>query len=427
MVKRIAPPNERVAQKEGRAIADLHKLFPDGVIDRGISTANKKLGERLTGLYQEIGYESREAMLEAWGFTLAFSRSGGRPRTASPDKVLDEIAKRYEGKQKPATVGQIKDENPDLAGSLKTIANDAKNLFGQTLAMELKARGILEGKKPRVPSDRVRAGKKGNPRKAFTDEDGVRLSNFLRQLEKESAQVPEREKPSSIVKLCAKYPGYSDLIRWGTRSGLTSKEQLRERGILGRSKTELDRLELEERKRRIATSVWKLPLSELKSRYLDMGCPELIVPGDNADLLRSGVVGIDLANELELREANVVFGTAAQADSGSKVEVRLAQTNLTSGARDIEFICGSELLGTLGYSIVGPSPVYGRIADGSFFDAKGMDEVAQSSPLLRFEEAWVKETSRDSEFPMTKVGYRCVRKLSEETLRCALLRSGFER
>lgn len=47
--------------------AQIDEFYPDGKIV-GLHNEHKKLGERLTALYRELGYESGQAMMEAYGY-----------------------------------------------------------------------------------------------------------------------------------------------------------------------------------------------------------------------------------------------------------------------------------------------------------------------------------------------------------------------
>ena len=68
MVEKIVPATASLAEREERALRDLRKYYPDGEVVR-LDKDHSSLGERLSKLYVEIGYESRADYLEALGFT----------------------------------------------------------------------------------------------------------------------------------------------------------------------------------------------------------------------------------------------------------------------------------------------------------------------------------------------------------------------
>lgn len=91
-----------------------------------------------------MGYEENKSFFEAYGFEYRTVKSYGTPPIIDHALVIDELKKRYEGKEyKPTSVKQLMNENPDLAGNIKTISNRAKETFGITLAKHLKNEGLL--------------------------------------------------------------------------------------------------------------------------------------------------------------------------------------------------------------------------------------------------------------------------------------------
>lgn len=129
MAERIVAPTQSILDRENRAIQDLKKYYPDGQIKR-LDSDHSSLGERLTNLYRELGYESRAEYLEVLGFTQSVESKGGRPTTTDPEAIISELMDRYEGIEKPKTIGILIHENPDMKGQIKTLQNKSNELFG---------------------------------------------------------------------------------------------------------------------------------------------------------------------------------------------------------------------------------------------------------------------------------------------------------
>ena len=152
MVERIVPRTPALAERERRAINDLRGLFPDGNV-AGLDNKDKALGKRLSALYRSLGYESRADMITALGFRQDPENRGGRPVTVDPEALFAELQQRYEGEPKPAALGVLIHENPDLAGTIKTVQNKCNELYGHTITIELIERGLLDRELPKRVND----------------------------------------------------------------------------------------------------------------------------------------------------------------------------------------------------------------------------------------------------------------------------------
>lgn len=134
----------KVEQRLQRCLAQLEEFYPDKIVSR-LDAEHKKLGEKLSLLYKEIGYQSRIDLLSAYGFAV-LTPKGGRPTTTNPKEVLVELHKRYEGKELPSATNMLAEQNPDLSGQIKTLQNKSKELFGDTLKNVLIKEGLLQAK-----------------------------------------------------------------------------------------------------------------------------------------------------------------------------------------------------------------------------------------------------------------------------------------
>ena len=64
----ILPVPESEQRVLNNLLNDLNETYPDKVI-RDLAKDHKNWSEKVTRIYKNIGYESREAFLEAYGFT----------------------------------------------------------------------------------------------------------------------------------------------------------------------------------------------------------------------------------------------------------------------------------------------------------------------------------------------------------------------
>ena len=133
------PESEKVVLDN--LLKDLSETYPDKVIVR-LQQDHKKWYEKVTRLYKNIGYSSRDEFLSAYGFTVKQGK-GGRP-SVDLNAIVDELVSRYEGDRFVTSLDQLKEENPDLAPKFKNLQNKAKDLFGMTFNNYLKERGIFQ-------------------------------------------------------------------------------------------------------------------------------------------------------------------------------------------------------------------------------------------------------------------------------------------
>lgn len=124
-------------------LRDLERTYPDKKIFR-LGKDHNEWDKKVTRLYKSIGYASRDEFLEAYGYTLVRG-GGGRPSTVDPKHVVEELSKRYSGDHYADSMDQIKQENPDLASSIKSLENQSRNLFGMTLKKYLTTKGVFKG------------------------------------------------------------------------------------------------------------------------------------------------------------------------------------------------------------------------------------------------------------------------------------------
>lgn len=381
--RHFVPPEDKLE----RAMEQLLSFYPDKQVAR-LDTDHKNLAARLSALWQASGYESRAAMLQAYGFDQVDMRAyaSGRP-TLDHEELLVELQRRYEGKPKPKKLGLLVYENPDLAGNLKTLTNKSNELFGRTLAKELAARGILDKKptEPDIDDDVVKAFvdglvatyvevsdkpktleglKKRHPedvelidvfRKRCDDIFGTTAADYLKkngvlragaryvdaasvevvlsEIEVASAGLPDGDKPLTITALALRHPEHAEVLKAGQVRGFFTKETLQRRGILRLS----EKVVRTQREETVASSVRNATIRELASAYAKSGGESLLVPSSRpSPHLRPGVVGIDIGAGCELRVTTFnVADPSSHVDQDAKVSVSVG--NLPADSDEISY------------------------------------------------------------------------------------------
>ena len=120
-------------------MAKLDEAYPDHVIVN-LGKDHKHWDERVTELYRKLGYADRGSFLEAYGFKMN-SDKGGRPTTLNPETIIEELKRRYPDGT-TLKMAELVAENKDLP--IKTLQNNATELFGMGLGKYLKQIGIMK-------------------------------------------------------------------------------------------------------------------------------------------------------------------------------------------------------------------------------------------------------------------------------------------
>lgn len=345
MAERIIVTDAKAAELEQRCIRELDQYYPEHVIEHAIDSEHKKLSERLAKARKLIGYASRTEMLEAWGFEVRTNM--GRPRTFDPVALMEELARRYENRQKPGTVNELIGENPDLEKALRNAQFNSRKYYGALFTDALRERGLLasaeksaEKRKERNeakiqeclddlvsryahlnPTDRpstVAALKKLHPNyaslltgvgkerlallgiigernkpKVESDED---LKAAVVRAGRELCDVLPSDKPRGLADLASRYPSFGPQVKEAVRLKLTSKEFLYEAGILNPPQKFI-----------AEHGIRAISPDELAPAVCRQLGSTTIMPGDaNAADLPPYVLGLDLREGLELRSALVV-------------------------------------------------------------------------------------------------------------------------
>lgn len=389
----------RQQAKLDRALADLEKFYPDRVVE-SLEKQHKGLANRLGELAKDLGYASRTELMEAHGFTMKrrpVSAKGGRPVTFDHEALLAELHRRYEGKEVPRGVAEFSQENPDLAAAIKTFANKARQLCGDTCRNVLIKEGLLKGEvserqrssvtreqmdaaleglaevykdepdKPRT----VKALVKRHPEYAeelsalqncckgwygttptkhlkslgvlqtgVADVDDDAVEEALARLQELYGARANDEKPRTVKELIGSHPDMDAVLqaaqrKYNARTG-SFVDVLRERGILAQPAAVLKR----KAKEAIGRCARNASVSELVAVWRAAGGTELVLAqgeagGGNA-VLPARVVGLDCAGNLEVRES-VLCGIADPAIElavGDEVRVDRLLDSLTLRTED---------------------------------------------------------------------------------------------
>lgn len=461
MSGRIPVMDRALSNRVNSAMADLETYYPDRKVFQ-LDQLHKGLSNRIGSLWQEVGYASREDMLSAYGFepVKLNGASGGRPVTVDGEALLQELAQRYEGLSKPKAYGILLNENTDLKGQLKTLANKSNEVFGQSLAKELADRGLLDKGVSRtsISDDDIKAmvatlearyaGRNEKPstltalknlhpefkdvfavvpgrcellygcapkrlfvergilkagKGAIPDVAAAEIENAINELGKALSSKPDEEKPKTLIDLFREFPEYEGIIKAGKKQGIIDKEPLQRLGILAPTKALLKKVGI-----RRASS------EDLAECFLTVADDGLITPdGDMLGALPPTIVGIDAENLFELREAIIgVKGDFAKRLSvGDAVNVEICippRDSYEAPSLRIGANTGSGYVRSLSHS------------NSMFFGRKD----PEGSDLGRYEEAVVVSTSSRDKLFFAQIRFRFVAELQGSTLAYALRTMG---
>lgn len=237
-MKPLEITDPQLAARVQRIVEQLEEYYPDHVIRRGIQNDHKKLSERIGKARKECGYESLGDFLEAYGFSQAYDEKGGRAAETeyAATDVFIELRKRYDGKDLPATVSILVEQNPDLAGKLKTLTNRSREIFGTTFANVLREEGLLS---------KTGGSKRNSIRNSSTREQTEDALEELALLYENG-----REHPRGIAQLKKLHPEYrAELEKFELESRTwyneTPVEHLRQLGILAKPKKHEGKADIE--------------------------------------------------------------------------------------------------------------------------------------------------------------------------------------
>lgn len=218
----------------------LLEAYPDRIVV-GLSRDHKKWAETARDIAKKLEYSSTAEFLEAYGFTVERSlEKGGRPKTADPEAVIEELKRRYPNGSPFHTLHDLAKENPDLKGKLKTISNQGDRPFGVTLRDHLINVGILKASTEGTPT-----------REKSLEAQRENLNELVKELQ---SRYPDgRKRPKRTVELEMENPDLdikSFTYRIRQVYGQTVSEFFTEAGLIAPEKPEAKAIVPPESKRR---------------------------------------------------------------------------------------------------------------------------------------------------------------------------------
>lgn len=92
MTERIVIDDTALKMRVDSIIAQLREYYPDGKVSR-LNEQHKTLSNKVGVIWQELGYENRDAFFAAYGFEFVRESGGGRPRIDA-EALISELADR---------------------------------------------------------------------------------------------------------------------------------------------------------------------------------------------------------------------------------------------------------------------------------------------------------------------------------------------
>lgn len=159
---------------------------------------------------------------------------------------------------------------------------------------------------------------------------------LLDALEELTSGIPESERPRSIAALIRAFPDYAGALQARKKQGALDKDTLVERGILG-----LTQAQQKARKKALRERcVRNASVAELGRYYLGCGGAPLVKPGEGEGLLRPGVIGMDVAAGVELRETTFASMRSVEVEPGDTLKVRYTEADTWGFEKGIALSAG---------------------------------------------------------------------------------------
>lgn len=204
----------RLWEKIQNALDRIDEWYPEGqVVD--YMKAHTKSCENLNILAKKYGFQSWQELLAACGYEVVntYSSKGGRPTSINYDAIINSLKERYVGSP-ASSVDQLKTDHPEIPW--KSLSNNSKREFGDTLGSHLKKLGILAG----------------NVKPSFTEDQ---LRETVNRLIDKYAPLPN--KPKSLLELYKLEPSDKPCLKyWSTKGrqvfGAPFTAFLRSNGVL---------------------------------------------------------------------------------------------------------------------------------------------------------------------------------------------------
>lgn len=118
---------DAIARKLKSFFAKIDMYYPDRQVI-ALHTSHKKLGEALTKLYRELGYESGEEMMTAYGY-IYMKKIEIKDKETRKKELIDEFKRRYPNGSGIYSVADLSNTNPDLAKQIASAQIKKKDLI----------------------------------------------------------------------------------------------------------------------------------------------------------------------------------------------------------------------------------------------------------------------------------------------------------
>ena len=207
----------------------LNGAYPDKVIS-GLQKDHKKWAEAVTELYRLLGYPDGQAFLEAYGYTVV-QNAGGRKATVDPVAIMEELHRRYPNGG-ATSVAALRADNPDIPW--KTLSNNAREYFGNTLTAHLKEIGVLQG-----GSDGTGKSGEGTELSQILTETGDEPVDYAwdANVNIQTAQVTVEKQPEKEAVLfpAIQEGSVTDLLTWSEQKYIQTIRELMQKGLAVRA------------------------------------------------------------------------------------------------------------------------------------------------------------------------------------------------
>ena len=141
-----APEKTQIMAK--RLFAKLDELFPDKNVEY-LDTKHDHQAEKALEISRALGYVNKNDFLEAYGYVIVLhsadvaENKGGRPKSVDPNAVINQLKEKYPNGSPFHSIHELRQAEPELSKNLKTLANNAQELFGMPFSKYLISIGIL--------------------------------------------------------------------------------------------------------------------------------------------------------------------------------------------------------------------------------------------------------------------------------------------
>lgn len=132
---------ENVKKRITILFAKLDEAYPDKVII-GLAGDHKKWDETAREISKQLGYDSKNDFLIAYGYKIE-SKSAGRTKAVFSEDIIAELQRRYPNGSEFSSIDDLFAANPEFLPKLKTIKNTATETFGMPLGKYLRSLGLL--------------------------------------------------------------------------------------------------------------------------------------------------------------------------------------------------------------------------------------------------------------------------------------------